>query len=232
MRPFALQQPRVRQGNWMLPAALTAVVAAGWAWSLQWTAAGHHRVHGVGLAGLFAMWAAMSVAMMVPVEMASLLRAARTRPAVAHAGAFLGGYLLPWMAFSAGAALLQQRLHHAGWIDAEMALRGALPCAALLAVAGLLQLSPLRRECLSRCRAASLEVGRGGVSGGARAGVASIACCGLLMLVPFATGAMSIGWMVALTALLVIEREFPRAERAGVAAGLLLLALAIWKLAA
>jgi predicted metal-binding membrane protein len=42
---------------------------------------------------------------------------------------------------------------------------------------------------------------------------------------------MTAAWMVALTALLVLEREFPRAERAGMAVGVILLALAGWQFA-
>jgi predicted metal-binding membrane protein len=43
---------------------------------------------------------------------------------------------------------------------------------------------------------------------------------------------MSLAWMVALTLLLVVEREVPRAARIGTLAGVLLLLLAIWKLVA
>jgi hypothetical protein len=39
------------------------------------------------------------------------------------------------------------------------------------------------------------------------------------------------GSLALLAALLVVEREFPRAARAGTAAGVLLLALAAWKMA-
>src|SRR5207253_1885082 len=74
--------------------------------------------------------------------------------------------------------------------------------------------------------------GAGGLAGGLRASVSSIACCGLLMLVPFATGVMSVSWMAALTLLLVIERELPRASRIGAVAGVLLLVFAAWKLVA
>ena len=51
----------------------------------------------------------------------------------------------------------------------------------------------------------------------------------LLMLVPLATGVMSLSWMAALTALLVVEREIPRASRIGAAAGVLLVLLSVWK---
>ncbi|HWE24338.1 MAG TPA: DUF2182 domain-containing protein [Myxococcales bacterium] len=231
MRTGVIEPLRARQATWALPVALAMLVVAGWLWSLRAAALHLHALHGAGFATLVAMWAAMSVGMMVPVEAPSLLRAARAHPEAARPAAFLAGYLAPWIAFSICAALLQERLHQAGWMGADMALREAVPSAALLAAAGLLQLSPLRQACLSRCRAESVAASYRGFAGGTGAAVASIACCGLLMLVPFATGVMSAAWMAALTALLVVEREFPRAARAGTAAGILLLAFAAWRIA-
>ena len=228
MRAPALQALGPRRGRVAVPLALAFVVVAGWAGTLRLGAALEgHAGHHAGLTALFAMWAAMAVAMMVPVEAPSLLRLAR---GLRETGTFLVGYLLPWLAFSIGAAALQERLHAAGWMDAGLATGSGRLAAALLVVAGLVQLSPAREACLARCRAASLTAaGTGGLSGGLRASLASIACCGLLMLVPLATGVMSVAWMVALTLLLVVERELPRASRIGALAGVLLLVFGAWK---
>jgi predicted metal-binding membrane protein len=182
-----------RRGRVAVPLALATLATAGWAGMVRIGASMEgHAGHSQGVAALFTMWAAMSVAMMVPIEAPSLVRLARGRSPLLDAAAFLAGYLLPWMAFSIGAAALQQRLHAAGWIDPSMATS-------------------------SRGLAAA---------GGLRGSASSIACCGLLMLLPFAVGAMSLAWMAALTVLLVVEREVPRASWLGTAAGLLLLALA------
>jgi predicted metal-binding membrane protein len=228
MRAPALQALGPRRGRVAVPLVLAGLVAAGWAGTLRLGAAMEgHAAHHAGLVALFAMWAAMAVAMMVPVEAASLLRLAR---GLRDTGTFLAGYLLPWLAFSLGAAGLQQRLQAAGWMDAGVATSNRWLAAALLFAAGLAQLSPLRQACLSRCRAASLTAtGAGGLLGGFRASVSSIGCCGLLMLVPFATGVMSISWMAALTVLLVVEREVPRASRLGTVAGILLVVLGAWR---
>jgi len=217
-----------RRGRVAVPLAVATLAAAGWAGMVRIGASMEgHAGHSQGVAALFTMWAAMSVAMMVPIEAPSLVRVARGRSPLLDAAAFLAGYLLPWMAFSLGAAALQQRLHAAGWIDASMATSSRGLAAALLVAAGLAQLSPFRQACLARCRAASLTgTGTGGFVGGLRGSASSIACCGLLMLLPFAIGAMNLAWMAALTVLLVVEREVPRASRLGTAAGLLLLALA------
>ena len=231
MRAPALQALGPRRGRVAVPLALAGVVLVGWAGTLRLGAALEgHAAHRAGLAALFAMWAAMAVAMMVPVEAGALVRLARGLRETAW---FLAGYLLPWLAFSLAAAALQDWLHAAGLLDATMATSSRWFAAALLAAAGLAQLSPLRQACLARCRAASLiDSDSGGLAGGLRASVSSIACCGLLMLVPFATGVMSVSWMAALTLLLVIERELPRASRIGAVAGVLLLVFAAWKLVA
>jgi predicted metal-binding membrane protein len=102
-------------------------------WGLSLRMAGAH-VHG-DLWPLFAMWSVMMVGMMVPVEAPSLLRLP-----VRQALPCLAGYLAPWIAFSFAAAALQSQLHHAGSVFA----------AALLIVAGAMQLSPWKRACLER----------------------------------------------------------------------------------
>jgi predicted metal-binding membrane protein len=209
-----------RRGSVAVPLAVAALVAAGWALTVRLSAAGHHATHGAGLAALCAMWAAMAVGMMVPIEAASLVRLAR---GIRDASSFLAGYLLPWLAFSVGAAALQRELHpevaSTRWIGAGVLLAAAL-----------LQLSPLRRACLDRCRAASRNAsGTGGFGGGIGASLWSIGCCGLLMLVPVATGAMSVSWMAALTVLLVVEREVAGSGRFGALAGAALIVLSASK---
>src|SRR5256714_10409470 len=134
MRAPALQALGPRRGRVAVPLALAFVVVAGWAGTLRLGAALEgHAAHHAGLAALFAMWAAMAVAMMVPVEAPSLLRLARGPRAT---GTFLVGHLLPRLAFSTGAAALQERPHASGWMDAGLATGTGPPPAALLAVAG------------------------------------------------------------------------------------------------
>ena len=65
----------------------------------------------------------------------------------------LAGYLAAWLAFSVGAALLQELLQPAGLISAMMLWsKSAVLSAAVLALAGLYQFSPLKRACLRQCR--------------------------------------------------------------------------------
>ncbi len=159
-------------------------------------------MHHAGLMPLFLMWAAMMVGMMVPAEAPSLWKLARGR----GAAAFLAGFLLPWIAFSFAAALLQE---------------------ALFVAAGALQLTPWKRACLERCREAPA---RGSVSCGLRAGALSVVSCGVLMLVPLAAGGMSLLPMALLTALLLLERLAPLRWPVSSVSAVLFAASGIWTL--
>lgn len=198
--------------------AALAVTAISWAWSLG--AASHLR-HGAGLWPLFAMWAVMMAGMMIPPELPALLR---LRPL--QAGIFACGYLAPWVAFSFAAAAGHAALRGAGLLDHRMALVGHAAAASVLALAGICQLCPFKRACLRRCRGAA-----GGPStflSSLGAGLASVASCGVLMLVLFATGVMNALAMAALTLLLVLERVLPARVPVSAAAGVALLACAAW----
>jgi predicted metal-binding membrane protein len=181
------------------------------------------------------MWGGMMVAMMVPPEVPRFLwlvrahRQARRDPLV-HTLTFLTGYLAPWMAASVGAALLQARLLAAGLLTAEMATDNRALAGALLIAAGAMQLSPLKRACLERCRFRAAAPGPTGESPsdsflrGTGHGVVSIGSCGLLMLVLFVTGVMSPVAMALLTTLLLAENVAPLHWPVRWVAGVLLLA--------
>src|SRR5216684_3862937 len=93
----ALQALGPRRGRVAVPLALAGVVAAGWAGTLRLGAAMEgHAAHHAGLAALFAMWATMAVAMMVPAVSSSLFRLARVLPLSLP---FPPSYLIPFLAF-------------------------------------------------------------------------------------------------------------------------------------
>jgi len=169
-----------------------------------------------GLAPLFVMWAAMMVVMMAPAMAPSLLKLARGR------GAFLAGFLAPWIAFSFAAAVLQMQLHASGLLDHHSgALTHPWLAAALLVAAGALQFTPLKRA----CRGVPAE---GSLRCGLRTGALSLASCGVLMLVPFATGVMNLWAMALLTALLFVERVAPPEWPVSGLAGALLTGAGVW----
>lgn len=220
-------------------ALLGAVCVTCWGWSFRLASemgegptGAHH--HADALWPLALMWTGMMVAMMVPPEVPRVLwlvranRQAQKEP-VRHSLVFLLGYLAPWMLASVGAALLQARLAASGLLTAEMATGSRALSGAMLVAAGAMQLSPLKRACLERCRfRASLPrppeetLVASGLGGGAQ-GAASIGSCGLLMLVLFVTGVMSQVAMALLTTLLVLENIAPARWPVRVVAGVLLL---------
>jgi predicted metal-binding membrane protein len=181
-------------------------------------------MHHAGLMPLFLMWAAMMVGMMVPAEAPSLWKLARGR----GAAAFLAGFLLPWIAFSFAAALLQERLHSWELLDHQSGtLASPALGAALFVAAGALQLTPWKRACLELCRETPA---RGSLSCGLRAGALSVVSCGVLMLVPLAAGGMSLLPMALLTALLLLERLAPLRWPVSSVSGVLFAASGIWTL--
>jgi predicted metal-binding membrane protein len=196
------------------------------------------HLHATGASGYLAatgMWLVMMAAMMVPAVMPWLRMFAamatdaypgRRRAAVV--GQFAGGYLVAWLAYSAVAAALQARLHDAALIGLDLRASAILG-GALLIVAGLFQLTPLKEACLTHCRSPlSFFLARwdGRAGGpfrmGLRHGIWCVGCCWALMALAFVLGAMNLLWMAALTLLVVLEQRMPRRWRLARASGVVL----------
>ena len=114
-----------------------------------------------GFALVVAMWWVMMIAMMVPsaapfvLLYARVLRHASASGSSGYASAALlvAGYLAAWLGFSVAAALAQQLLQMAGLISPGMLWSRSAPLsAAVLAAAGLYQLSRFKGACLRQCR--------------------------------------------------------------------------------
>jgi len=212
---FQLPTP-ARRPAWGFLAALVALSGVGWAWSLQLAGAGHH---GLPLWARVLMWTTMMVGMMIPPEVPTLVRVAQEERwgrwrAAGNAAALLGGYLSVWALASAGLAILDARLGAWGLLTHEMASRSVALNVVILVGAGLAQLSPWKSACLERCRSiprALREGAAGPLGSGLRHGVASVASCGVLMLVLLVVGAMNWVAMLLMTTLLVAERLAPAA---------------------
>lgn len=170
-----------------------------------------------------AIWMVMMVAMMFPAAAPMILAfhtvQLRRRQ---HGGAFVAtwifvaGYLLVWA--------LSGVVAYAGALAAEtIAARAALsPGAAgriggaLLLMAGLYQLSPLKDLCLSKCRTPIgfiMTSWRDGAAGalnmGMRHGAWCLGCCWLLFVVLFPLGIMNISAMAAVTLVICAEKMLP-----------------------
>ena len=239
-RTLPLDSESVRRSERRLFGVLAALCAGCWTWSLhlagQMGEGTHH--HASSLWPLALMWTAMMVAMMVPPEVPRLLFLARAqrREPLLRPLAFLSGYLLLWTLASLGAALLQLRLAAAGLLTPQMAMGSRTLGGCLLLAAGFMQLTPLKRACLKRCRSRAKLAGASGEGlaepflRGTGQGLLSIGSCGLLMLVLFVTGVMSPVAMVLLTGLLLLENVAPEPWPVRWAAGLGLLGWGTWLL--
>ncbi|MBA2743790.1 MAG: DUF2182 domain-containing protein [Chthoniobacterales bacterium] len=194
---------------------------------------------------LFLMWAVMMVAMMLPTAAPMILtfaavarnRRRADRPYVPVA-VFAAGYVAIWCAFSIVAALGQWLLHRQALLSSAMASSSALLGGVLLLAAGVFQFTPLKRTCLTHCRA-PLEFimtrwreGRGGAFlMGIEHGAFCTGCCWALMALLFVLGVMNIFWIAALTIIVTLEKMLPRAKWLSLTTGLLLAGWGAWVLA-
>ncbi len=191
---------------------------------------------------LWAMWAVMMAAMMLPSATPILLLyagTARRRPDGGGAAIRLyllaAGYLLVWAGFSVGATALQRLLARLLLLNPMMEPATPAAGAAVLAIAGLYQLTPLKRACLRACRsplAFLTQHWRTGRAGAFRMGVEHglycLGCCWAMMLLLFAGGVMNLAVILALTVWVIVEKLAPFGERSAPVSGALLLAVAAW----
>ena len=192
-------------------------------------------------ASAIGMWWVMMIAMMTPsaaplvLLYARVLRhrrdeAASTR-AIASSFYLAGGYLCAWLAFSIAAAALQAALQPAGFLSATMLWsKSAALSAAVLALAGLYQLSPLKSACLRHCRGPVAFLTRhwrpgrlGAFVMGLKHGAWCIGCCATLMGLLFVGGLMNLAWLAALALLVLIEKLAAAGPRVSKVSGVVLL---------
>lgn len=189
-----------------------------------------------------AMWLMMMIAMMTPGVAPLVLLYGRVLRHHAGGGSsayapslfLLLGYLAVWLVFSIGAAALQALLQPAGLLSPMMLWsKSAALSAGVLALAGLYQLSPLKRACLAKCRGPVrflTEHWRPGRAGafrmGVRHGAYCVGCCWLLMALLFVGGVMNLVWIAALSLLVLAEKTAPAGHAVSKVSGGVLLAWA------
>jgi predicted metal-binding membrane protein len=168
-----------------------------------------------GFAVLVGMWVLMGAGMMLPTAL-PVLRTFRDMTLGRDDllfPAFVFGYVALWGAYALGAAALQRLLATEGWAGIEGFVAEPWVVAVFLAVAGLYQLSPLKRACLRACRApmsflfGAWKPGRGGaVHMGARLGAVCVGCCWALMALSIVAGTMNLAWMGAAMVVMALEK--------------------------
>ena len=173
------------------------------------------------------LWVVMMAAMMLPsvAPVASMyLTVVRSQSgaAAARVAALVGGYLLAWAGFGVAAFGISRALGKLAPMGMNMApSRLAVWSAAIaLAVAGVYQFTPLKARCLRHCRSPlGFLLHFGNYSGrlrdvkvGVYHGGYCVGCCWSLMLVLVAVGVMDMAWMVALTAVVFVEKVWRSGE--------------------
>ena len=166
---------------------------------------------------VFAMWAGMMVAMMLPSAAPMVLAfdivERRHGGPASRPVAFAAAYLLVWAGWSALAAGAQWLLQAGGLLTPLIVSNSGGLTAGLLILAGLYQLTPLKQACLRRCRSplgfliAEWRDGlRGALAMGLKHGLWCAGCCWALMLLLFVAGAMNPVWIAFLTVAVALEK--------------------------
>jgi predicted metal-binding membrane protein len=182
---------------------------------------------------LWAMWAVMMIAMMLPSALPLIVLAGSIRNSLLLAL----GYAVVWAVFSVGATALQRVLARLLLMNPMMEASSPAVAAALLALAGVYQLTPLKHACLRTCQSPMAFVARRWRSGawgafwmGIEHGMYCVGCCWALMLLLFAGGVMSLTVILALTVFVAFEKLVHLGPHAARVSGLMLLATAAWLL--
>ena len=193
---------------------------------------------GMGAALFLAIWVVMMIAMMFPATATMNLAFARVQREKHNGGRtsvspwiFVGAYLLIWALFGLllyfGALIASGLAGQVPWIMLNADRIGG----GTFIVAGLYQLTPLKRVCLAKC-CTPLDFIRGtwrsGSTGAFRMGLEhGFYCLGsnwLLSVLLFPLGIMNIAAMAGLTVVIFAEKMFPRwRERIALVVGLVLI---------
>jgi predicted metal-binding membrane protein len=245
----AANSAQIRHWNLLLWPGI--LVAAAWAVMLlavvsrhtEWSDH-HYLLQASGLPfvsaiGFFlASWQLMILAMMVPSITPLLRRVAQANASLSGALAMcLAGYDLAWTAFGCvaffGDALLHKLVESWSWLGSH----NAIIATGLLALAGAYQFMPHKARFVmayhSETRGFSQSQGAdttrldAACRAGVRTGLTHLGSCWALMLAMFGLGMGNLGWMVALTGVMLAEQGGgPRATVLRWLVGVVFLALA------
>jgi predicted metal-binding membrane protein len=167
---------------------------------------------------VFAMWAVMMAAMMLPSifpVMKAFIRYTDRDPAANYWYTlwFGSGYLSIWVAFSALLTGMQWLFHGLTWLSPMMENNQTSVAAVIFILAGIYQFSPQKNACLQYCRMPFgflLQQWRSGKLGafmmGMNHGSSCLGCCWAQMLIMFAVGIMNIAGMAMITILVILEK--------------------------
>jgi len=210
---------------------LLILTAASWA-LLIWQSRtantmGMGLTMGMGAALFLAIWVVMMIAMMFPAAAPMILVFAQVQHDRRRGGwafvptwIFAGAYLLIWTLFG---GLLYLGANVSGVLAQQvpwLMMNASRIVGGIVVLAGLYQLTPLKRVCLAKCCTPLdfiLHSWRDGYPGafrmGLEHGIYCLGCYWLLFVLLFPLGMMNIAAMALLTALIFAEKVVPRGAR-------------------
>lgn len=237
-----------RDDRKLFTALMVGLVALAWLALWAWGQSpygrflSHHSLEAVrGNAALMlvfiAGWTLMVAAMMLPTSLplVSLFRTLvrgrtdRSRLTVL----LISGYLAVWTLFGlliySGDWVLHGAIEQSTWLESNVV---PFIGAGTLLVAGIYQFTPLKYHCLEKCRSPLsfvTEHWRGSHERsqsfllGVHHGLFCVGCCWSLMLLMFAVGLGSLGWMLVLGAVMAVEKNVSWGRKISTPVGVILL---------
>jgi predicted metal-binding membrane protein len=235
---------------WLMGSLITLAWAALWIW--ERSPYGRYLDHdqlgaidaapgGIILAAAFyvAGWTLMTFAMMLPTTLPLLeifRRLTARRPDQRQLLTLvIVGYLATWLGFGIAAHLgdwvLHELVEHIEWLGRRSWAIGAVT----LLVAGAFQFTRLKYRCLDKCRAPLSFVTeywrgrhdhRNALMLGVNHGIFCVGCCWALMLLMFGVGVGNVGWMLALGAVMAMEKNMRWGRKLSAPVGVALLGFA------
>jgi predicted metal-binding membrane protein len=178
-----------------------------------------------GLGWYLGIWVTMIAAMMLPSAAPAarhVARLARGLPTVL----FTAGYLAVWTGYGLVAYGVFWLLTSMdiGWLAWDEG--GPYVAGGVLVVAGIYELTPLKRRSLRRCRSA--PHGGSPFRKGLGHGLDCVRCSGALMAVLFVLGVMSLFWKALVAAAIFAEKVLPRGPRLAPVFAVALVVLGVW----
>ena len=191
---------------------------------------------------VWVMWAVMMGAMMLPSAVPMILvhrRVSARKERRDHSFSinwwFIAAYLAVWSIFSLAATTMQWGLQSAGAISSIVALHDVRFGGGVLIVTGLIQLTPFKQTCLTKCRTpisfllTEWRPGRiGAIVMGAQHGAYCVGCCWALMMLLFVFGVMSLTAIVVLSTVVAVEKLLPYGHILGKIGGYILIFGGVW----
>jgi predicted metal-binding membrane protein len=206
------------------------VVVAGLAWlglahPTSWMAASGTAGVLAGATPYLLAWGVMMAAMMLPSAAPTIALYAGMRRNAARAGnrgaggvLFASVYVALWLAFGLPVYAIERTVAAAATGSHQVASLLPYGAALTLAAAGVYQFTPLKKACLTVCQhpfAFLLARWRDGYLGSLKMAwqhaLYCIGCCWGLMIVLVAAGAMSLPWVLLITAVVLAEKFLPEA---------------------